>query len=378
MVGARLSRGTGLAAVLLTALAAADPVVIEGLPPVPNPFGFDDRLALRTHLEERYGQGDVVGRSFEELVERYRAVTAPPPPPRAGPARAPREDEAAAAARVQRENILLQLRRQFGVIADPALATDELERMLSRRIAEDLARAPAPSEQPPVDGGTARTDHGAGGEGRPAVAVTRFDPATLPRPAGVLDGVGIDTGERRVLGICFSDDLVQELRPIVGAATVTMVRARAAATCLVLLGHGDGTMIGAGGPQPVDITRHLQANREAYHRALRCERIDCVAILSCSRRHDRQFTAFHNGLGYRPTWRVSAWENCYQNGQSGLAALRLALAQPIGSQLRAAVFVDDAQEIGSLAEVGERTSTSFLRARIAGDRMDVEPVRRAR
>ena len=44
-------------------------------------------------------------------------------------------------------------------------------------------------------------------------------------------------------------------------------------------------------------------------------RIDCVAILSCSRQADAQFTAFRDGLGYYPPPRWG--ENASERGLSG-------------------------------------------------------------
>lgn len=111
-------------------IGVSDPVTIVGLPPIPNPFGFDARLALRTHLEEHFGQTDCAGLGWAELAQRYHDVVQPKAEPVAvviDPA-----IEIAAAEQVRRDNLILQLERQFEERVDPTTPTAELqERVLA-------------------------------------------------------------------------------------------------------------------------------------------------------------------------------------------------------------------------------------------------------
>ncbi len=111
-------------------IGVSDPVAIVGLPPIPNPFGFDARLALRTHLEEHFGQTDCAGLGWAELAQRYHDAVQPKAEPVAvviDPA-----IEIAAAEQVRRDNLILQLERQFEERVDPATPTAELqERVLA-------------------------------------------------------------------------------------------------------------------------------------------------------------------------------------------------------------------------------------------------------
>ena len=154
-----------------------------------------------------------------------------------------------------------------------------------------------------------------------------------------------------------------------------MAASKQAKTCLVLLGHGDGFNIGLG-DSPVDLSDHIKANRASYHTLLGTEKIDCVAILSCSRESYKQFTAFRDGLGYYPTWRVSAWEHTYQNTISGLSALQLTLAQDRSANVRAAVYYGETKEVASLAEVGQRVPVTFYLCAQSANGMTLIPLKR--
>jgi hypothetical protein len=292
-------------------------------------------------------------------------AAAPPAAPAQAPARL-REDTAVAAERVRRENIILQLERQFHVSVDATASTDELDRELRRCVAGDRPRTRAAVDAEPPAADAAATETGAlveaTGPVAPAAAVAlvpaALDLKAFAKPAGMVSGLVVDYDGDRLVGVTFNASLAEQLPAIMGYAAGSMTKAKQARTCLILLGHGDGTSIGMG-EHPVNLTDHLRANRQAYHAALGTAKIDCVAILSCSRQADAQFTAFRDGLGYYPTWRVSSWERTYQNAISGLLALQLALMQGRETRFRAAVFYDEQQQVASLSEVGERTGTVF-------------------
>lgn len=334
---------------------------LAGLPPVPNPYGFDLRLALRTHLEDAFAQRDVAGMPWAGLVERYRALTtapAPSPPPPPAPAgRAPAED----AEQARRANILLQLAREHGEHPDPGTPTDELRARLDALVQAARERAtpsaPAPVAPLPV------AEVPAARAPAPTATERPLDLAGLADPAAVLTGLVIEpdgAGGDRILGTCFSADLGVHFANVVRRFAAAMRRNPAARSGLLLLGHGDGVSIGVDGDHPVNLTTHLRRNVAAYHALLGVERIDCVVLLSCSRKADAQFTAFRDGLGYYPTWRASAWERTLQTLGSGLAATELALAQPPGTDLRAVVYHGDGDDAASLAETGQRTSTRYV------------------
>ena len=310
----------------------------------------------------------------------YRTLCAPPVV--ATPAPAPERvaiDEQVMHERIRRDNIILQLRRQFDLAVDETASTEALERQLHDHIAGEQAGRRGSASRPSVEAAipvavpptaliaTAAPTH--------LLSAKPLDTTALIKPLGVVSGLVVDNNGDRLVGISFNASLNEHLTAIISHAAGTMAQAKQAKTCLVLLGHGDGVNIGMG-EHPVNLTDHLKANREAYHTLLGTKQIDCVAILSCSRESYSQFTAFRDGLGYYPTWRVSAWEHTYQNAFSGLAALQLTLAQDRGSSFRAAVFTDAAQQIASLAEVGERTATIYFAATPAASGMVLTPTRR--
>ena len=372
---------------LLVALVGAawgeegSPADLVGLPAVPNPYGFDQRLALRTHLEDAFAQTDVAGLAWNDLVARYRTLSTAPatPDPRPTPAVDRRQHEADAAEAARRANILLQLAREYGEHPAADTPTADLRARLDALVQAARERAPptapAASAAPAVD---------------PAPAVVALPPAAdhtavaldlsrLADPTAVLGGVimtGAGEAGDRLVGICFSADLGTHFALVMRRFAGSMQRSVAARSGLLLLGHGDGVSIGVGGEHPVNLTTHLRKNLGAYHALLGVERIDCVVLLSCSRKADAQFTAFRDGLGYYPQWRVSAWEHTLQTLGSGLAATELALAQPLGSDFRAAVYHGSDDGVASLAEAGQRTSTHYLQVEVVNSEMVFSPARR--
>ena len=399
---------------LATSGWAADPVLFAGLPPVPNPYGFDDRLALRSHLEETLHRSDLAGRSLDELLAIYRSAQAPVTTQTAGataaaPADTRRQElaytlrqryhleaapgetaddlaqrlataEAEASEQLRRQNLLLQLREQFHAQVDPQASTEDL----ARQVADLLAEAPEPTTakpaasaprtaaktvaEPPVAAAPIRAV-------RRTVTLTPIALTALAKPEGVTAAFQVTQDGDRIVGISFNRSLDGELTNILAYAAGAMAHAKAASTCLILLGHGDGTHIGMG-ETAVDLTNHLKTNREAYHALLGVSRIDCVAVLSCSRSSDRQFLAFRDGLGYYPTWRVSSWENTYQTALSGLGALSLILDRDSKDDFRAAVYHGEESRVASLGEIGNRAATQFLAATIGSDGLVMTPVRR--
>jgi hypothetical protein len=401
---------------LLAHLLAADPVRFADLPPVPNPYGFDDRLALRSHLEDTLHRTDLAGLSLDDLLVIYRQAQ-PPALATAATSATPASLDATSARRrelafilhqrfhleaaadenaedlarriaaaeiaeadqLRRQNLTLQLRQQFHVSVDPAASTDDLARQLDacRAAVPSAAGRPAaanrkstdtPAAAPPVADQPIRAT-------RRAITGKVIPLTALKRPEGVTSAVAVELERDHLVGISFNRSLDGELTQILAYAAGTMAQAKAASTCLILLGHGDGTHIGMG-ETPVDLINHLKANREAYHTLLGVSRIDCVAVLSCSRSSDRQFLAFRDGLGYYPTWRVSAWENTYQNAISGLGALSLVLSQDGKEDFRAAVYHGDQAQVASLAEVGNRAATRYLAVSIGEQELVLTPVRR--
>jgi len=370
---------------ILWAESSDGAVHIPGLPPVPNPYGFDDRLALRTYLEDTYNRKDLAERNFDELVAIYRAVTAPPTVTAPVPVpEAQKSDEAAEHERLRRDNIILQLRRQYHLTVDDDSSTADLEQQLRDcQVTDQRVRSSAGAQN---DTTQAETEDAESASAVATKPVTTAAPAKLLRvreivaadfvkPAGIISGLVVDNNGDRLVGISFNASLSGELELILSYAAGTMAASNQAKTCLVLLGHGDGAKIGMG-DQPVDLSDHIKANRESYHTLLGTKKIDCVAILSCSRESYKQFTAFRDGLGYYPTWRVSAWEHSYQNAISGLSALQLTLAQDRNANFRAAVYYGDMQEVASLAEVGQRVPITYFACAQSANGMVLTPLKR--
>ena len=375
-----------LALVLLTAVWGEDGAAADliGLPAVPNPYGFDLRLALRTHLEDAYAQRDVAGLSWGDLVARYRSVNAATTlaTTSSPPATDRRQREAAAAEQAHRDNILLQLAREFGEHPAADTTTADLRARLAALVQAARERAPATTPEATMeDAPTAKADPAALRTSvAPAIEITAvaLDLARLSDPTAVLGGVTITldgpAGDR-LAGVCFNADLGAHFAAVMRRFASSMQRNPSARSGLVLLGHGNGIEIGVGGEHPVNLTTHLRRNVASYHALLGVDRIDCVVILSCSRKADAQFTAFRDGLGYYPTWRVSAWEHTVQTLGSGLAATELALAQTPGTDFRAAVYHGTGDDIASLAEAGQRTSTQYLQVDVVGIELVFSPAR---
>lgn len=147
--------------------AGVDPVMIADLPPVPNPLGFDARLALRSHLEETYAIQGLAGVPWDALVERYRNAVNPAPV-------VPVVDERAAAAeraaeqkarsdRAHRDNIILQIERQFAQRADRTATTAALQQRL-----DDLVRTQGEEPERFAIGGVADREQAAETRATPA------------------------------------------------------------------------------------------------------------------------------------------------------------------------------------------------------------------
>ena len=362
----------------LAVVVCAAEVSLDGLPPVPNPYGFDDRLALRLHLEETYRQQGLMDLSYEELVTRYRACVAPPPEPTPPPQPVIKAPDLEG---IRRSNIILQLRMQYQVSIDESLTTDELDQQLRACIAGDSHSSdarPTPASTSEQQDAAQETPTEAPVQAAAAVQPIRIrilKPDELANSTGIVSAYVIEHQDERVVGIAFNSDLSEMLPSVLAYTVGSMTECPNARTALVLLGHGDGTSIGVG-ETPIALAQHLKTNRQTYHALLGCDRLDCVAILSCSREADAQFTAFRDGLGYYPTWRVSSWERTYQSAISGLSAVQLCLAQDGKKGFRAAVFADEAQKVGSLAEVGQRVSTRYYSTVMTDGRFVLTPTRR--
>lgn len=160
-----------------------DPVLIDGLPPVPNPIGFDARLALRTHLEEVHGMKDCAGLDWAGLVERYRSVHAPAPDRAA--LEAAQAAEAAAlqqrqAEQARRDNITLQLQRQFGATVDANASNDDLQRQLDAHLLAARAKGDGAVRPPPPAAVTPKPVVRRSG---PEMPLTEAPPEERPVPA---------------------------------------------------------------------------------------------------------------------------------------------------------------------------------------------------
>lgn len=130
-------RGVLLILLLGAVLPAADLLVAEGYPPLPNPYDFDRRLVLVDWFRDR-GEKLPANVTEDDLVLRYKAAI-DAARPKAKP------DPAAEAERERlnhRRNMLLQLERQFKVAMAADATDEEIADRLDREVKALRARDP--------------------------------------------------------------------------------------------------------------------------------------------------------------------------------------------------------------------------------------------
>jgi hypothetical protein len=339
-----------LALLLLTGMAAsaADP------PPVPDPLGLGERLALITLLQETYAIHPATGETLAQLQERYaaawRKAQAPPP------------EEAGQRERMQR--LRRHVSERFGQDADPALDEAGLLALLHRL--QDAERDRAPSPDPARDAAVAdrRTAPRAPAVTPPAVAnrpdPPNADPGRMPTTVvkripfaadGVSDCSYWSDGQRALLVVIFGEDRNGAFDGIPEQTWSVIARAKTPHRVVALLGHGNGTGIARH-----SIEDHLRANRVFYESVggqLPARKVECLLFGSCSAQNPDQMGIMRDGLGYYPIWKVAAGSRNLMNGAVFIAALNTIIDLPSTTPFRGFFrFTPSEQEVSSVGEVG--------------------------
>ena len=313
-----------LVAVLGGLAFAADP------PPVPDPLGLGERLALIDHLQTVYGLAPAPGASTEDLQAAYAAAWRRTQP-------AATDDQRDAADRLRR-----RLQDRFRIEPDAQMDLAGLQALWeAQEAAKNAADAEVIRRRLEAPDGPLRTTP-ATSLPRPAVNPTpaTIDPppttTTVTRLRFPADGVAdcrLFGGAKPLLGVQFGHPRGGEFRGIFEYAAALMATSRGPTAAVLLLGHGTGTSI-AGEPIAVHLRRH-----RTFYETLGGTRaavpLDCLIVASCSRGNGMQMGEIREGLGYYPTWRVATGDRTYANGPTVLAALRACIAEDARTPYRA-------------------------------------------
>ncbi len=350
---------------LLTVLLfAAEP------PPVPDPIGLGERLALIDHLREVYGQKPAAGVSLEELRSQYAAAWA---------ARsAASDDDPGAAERPRRLRGLILDRH--GIESDPALDETGLQDLLRRLdreraqrdqaaiaakdAAERAGPRSAPFEAPPAPAAPAAVSE------RPAPAPAAAPSASSAgiRPltftaSGVSECLIATAGERSVLLVTFGTDHNGAFTGIREGVWSILSRAPAIRRGVLLLGHGAGSSIAS-----ESIAQHLAKNKQFYETmggTAPAAPVQCMVFAACAGGGQGQMGAMRDGLGYFPTWRVATGDDASTTGLNVLAALQSIAGRPAKPSWRGMFRLrsgsTDVVSFGDVGEGGDRADTTFWR-----------------
>jgi hypothetical protein len=362
----------GIIAIALLALGrgeAADP------PPVPDPLGLGERLALIDYLQATYGIHPPPGETVEDLRQRY--VTA------WSKAQAPVPDDVAD----QNERIRRLRQRisdRFHQDAEPTLDESALVDLLHRleseqqdkddaaiaaRAAKDAVRpatpTPTPASGSPIAHLAAATPSpltntaSTGQLMRPQTAQMRI---SFPAD-GVSDCTYWHDAKHDLLIVTFGTDHNGAFTNLDTMTWQSFCQATEVHRAVALFGHGNGTGIAS---QSIDA--HLKKYKDFYESLggqLPPHQLECLLFASCSEQNANQMTAMRDGLGYYPTWKVAAGARTYMNGPVFLAAVQAVINRPAASTFRGIFRYgqtgDDVASIGEVGEDGERGQLTYWR-----------------
>jgi hypothetical protein len=354
------SPGTRLIArVLLIAIAAggafsADP------PPVPDPLGLGERLALIDCLQQAYHIAPPIGESLEQLRSRYAAawILAQEQTP---------EHRDADSLQVRMDRLRRLISTRFHQEAPPTLDEDgllaELHRLESAQQDQDQVRLAALA---------ASGSGGPGGTGsvpaRAPAAAPFSSPATRPPATPASSAMAIDihlnphmegvtdcwykrANDHALLMVIIGGDWNGALRGAPERLWDTYRNAKEIHKAVAILGHGNGT--GIGGLSIMDHLKKYQAFYESMGGQQPTEKIACLLFASCSMFSSEQIGEMRNGLGYYPTWRVAAGARVTMNLPVFLGALRGIMDLPADPAFRGVYRFGTTTEFsGAVGEVG--------------------------
>jgi hypothetical protein len=341
-------RRLGLLLLACLAIPAADP------PPVPDPLGLGERLALIDLLQETYHIHPGAGETLEQLQARYVAAWSKTQTPE-------QREDAELQERMQR--LRRHISDNFGQLADPNLDEAGLIALLRRLKNEAQNRAPS-AEQVIDPPGERRTTAPAPVVAAPPVDRRSNAPSTEPTSPstvtvkrvtftaeGVTDCLYWNDGPRALLVVTFGADHNGAFAGIPEQTWGIVSRAKTAHRVVALLGHGNGTGIAR-----KSIEDHLKVNRNFYETVggqLPARKIECLLFGSCSAQNPDQMSVMRDGLGYYPTWKVAGGSRNLMNGAVFLAAFSTIIDLPENTPFRGFFrFTPSEVEVSSVGEVG--------------------------
>lgn len=355
--------------VVVGLLAAAEP------PPVPDPIGLGERLALIDHLQSAYAVRPPAGATLEQLQSLYAETWQ---------AHQPVTTDPGATERVAR--LRARIASRHDVQTDPALDEEGLRAQLGRldaektrrdqadielRLREDQAgpriqpaiaesAAASPSTAPPATPTTAPADASAKPAESDGLEVQRIAFSA----SGVTDCWLATSGDRTALLVTFGLDRNGAFVGIRERAWAILRNSSTIKRGVLLLGHGRGTRIAG-----ASISAHLAAHKTFYETmggTAPAKPIECLAFAACSGGVSQsQMLMMRDGLGYFPTWRVATGEDAAANGLTVLAALDDIAKRPSVPAYRARYMIrfrgDEITSFGEVGVGGERTSLVYWR-----------------
>lgn len=373
---------TLLPLLLAAALVAADP------PPVPDPIGLGERLALIDHLQERYRIRLPGEPTLDELRAAYRRAweAAQPAPIAADPG----VEQAASRERSARLRALILRRhaREADVGLDEDALQAELRRLDAAKAERDakviaaMVAADAAAPRPIPVPATVRpawipaAEPAAAVPAEPALAAAGGPQIrAVPFPVSGVTGCAlVEDGGVSALLVMFGTDHNGAFRGLPGAMLAALRGAPGLRRAVLLMGHGTGNSIGG---EPIEA--HLKANRAFYEtlgNTAQAQPVECLVFASCAAGNPNQMAAMRDGLGYYPTWRVATGNRTYANALVVLAALHAVAQRPAAPAWRGLFrFAPAGGEVTCFGEVGaggERADTDYFRIVEEGGRWRVE------
>lgn len=354
----------------LVVVASAALGAAEGPPPVPDPIGLGERLALIDHLREEYRLTPEPGWSLEDLraahLRAWRAA-------KGLDVEEARAQEAAVQTREETDRLRRRLADRFHQEADPGLDLASLKALLARLEAEKAAkdaahiearlRAPDPE---PSERRLARAP-------TPPPAQEAAPEAPALQPAATLRVQSLNfrapgvrhcryfVGPRPLLGIQFGEERGREFQGVFEyLATTLAASTHGPRSAIILLGHGSGASIAG---EAIDA--HLRRWKEFYETlggTRPAAPVECLVIASCSRGSPVQMGEIRDGLGYYPTWRVATADRTYANALTVIAAFAGAVSNAEDPPFRGIYRWGKGEASpASIAEVGRDGARGNLR-----------------
>ena len=358
-----------LAIMLFAGLGAAE------LPPVPDPYGLGERLALIDHLQDAYGVRPPAGASLADLQQLYVS---------SWQARQPVGDPGQSE-RVAR--LCARILARHDVQAGPELDEEALKALLARLDAE---RAEADrrtiAERVAADQAAPRSaaSDPAAEPVRPAMTgqavVMTQPPATAAAPAkqgevrripfsasGVTDCWLAVSGERTALLVTFGLDHNGAFTGVREGVWTILRQSPSVSRSVLLLGHGRKAEIAG-----ESISGHLEKNKQFYETmggTAPAQPVACLILAACANGiGPSQMPQMRDGLGYYPIWRVATGEGDSANILTVLAALDDVVKRPAAPAYRARYRIrEGGEEVTSFGEVGEGTRGAATYWRIVQD-----------